>query len=180
MDNNSNKYMEFSMIEEIMNRRSIRKYRAQVIENDKMERIKIAGQMAPTAKNLQEWKVIIVEDRNLINELVDKSSPRQPFLKQASVILAGCALNLEYNLRCGIPAHIIDLAIVLDHMSLQAVREGLGTCWIGSFYQDAARQILNIPEKYRIVELMSLGYPEKAPAPRPRKPLKDLYLLDKW
>jgi nitroreductase len=63
---------------------------------------------------------------------------------------------------------------------LQAVREGLGTCWIGSFDELKAKTVLNIPENFRIVELMSLGYPEQIPPERPRKPLHDLIKWDSW
>ena len=83
-------------------------------------------------------------------------------------------------MRCGHPAFLIDLAIVLEHIALQAVREGLGTCWIGSFDEVKAKAVLGVPAPVRIVELMSLGYPARLPDARERKPAGDLFRWERW
>ncbi len=168
------------IIEEIVNRRSVREYAAKPVEEEKLARILEAGRLAPTARNQQDWRILVVSDTQLKERLIDEASPRQPFLKQAPIILAACALKPDYIMRCGHPAYLIDLAIVLDHVSLQAVREGLGTCWIGSFDEDKAKMVLRIPAPVRVVELMSLGYGEHLPEPRPRKPLAELVGRETW
>ena len=168
------------IIEEIVARRSIREYRSLPVEDEKMERILEAGRLAPTARNQQAWRILIVSDPLLKERLIDEASPHQPFLKQAPHILAACALNPDYVMRCGHPAFLIDLAIVLEHIALQAVREGLGTCWIGSFDEGKAKQVLQIPAPVRIVELMSLGYPARLPDARERRPARDLYKRGAW
>ena len=169
-----------NIIEEIVHRRSIREYMEKPVEKEKLDRILEAGRLAPTARNQQDWRILIVTDPDVKNRLVDEASPRQAFLKQAPIILAACALNPEYIMRCGHPAYLIDLAIVLDHIALQAVREGLGTCWIGSFDEVRAKSVLKVPERVRIVELMSLGYSHRPPNPRERKPVIDLYKWESW
>jgi nitroreductase len=168
------------VIEEIVARRSIREYRPLPVADEKMERILEAGRLAPTARNQQAWRILIVSDPLLKERLVDEASPHQPFLKQAPIILAACALNPDYVMRCGHPAFLIDLAIVLEHISLQAVREGLGTCWIGSFDEGKAKSVLQVPAQVRIVELMSLGYPARLPDARERKPAQELYKRGPW
>ncbi len=168
------------IIEEIVKRRSVRVYEPKPIEPEKLERIMKAGRLAPTASNDQEWKIIIVEDEAIRHRLVEEASPYQTWLKEAPVILAGCGLNPDRVMTCGHPSYIIDLSIVLDHISLQAVREGLGTCWIGSFFEDKAKKVLNIPGKIRIVELMSLGYPAYTPPPTNRKPIEEFYNKNQW
>lgn len=169
-----------TLIEEIIARRSVREYAPRPIEEDKLIRVLEAGRLAPTARNQQEWRILVIDDPALKERLVDESSPHQPFLKQAPLILAACALNPSYVMRCGHPAYLIDLAIVLDHVSLQAVREGLGTCWIGSFDEKKAKAVLRVPDAVRIVELMSLGYPHRQPAARERKPVAELYRRGGW
>lgn len=169
-----------NIIEEIVERRSIRKYSPKTIESEKLERILEAARLAPTARNQQDWKLILVENTDIKNKIVDHASPHQQFLKRAPIIIAACALNQGYVMRCGHPAYLIDLAIVLEHVALQAVREGLGTCWIGSFFEDKVREILNIPSNIRIVELMSLGYPDQLPLAAARKPKSDLFKWDSW
>jgi len=168
------------IIEEISARRSIREYAPGPVEKEKLERILEAGRLAPTARNQQDWRILIVSEAALKDRLITEASPHQPFLKGAPLILAACALNPDYIMRCGHPAFLIDLAIVLEHMALQAVREGLGTCWIGSFDEGKAREVLGIPAPVRIVELMSLGYPARLPDARERKPAGDLFRWERW
>lgn len=168
------------MIAEILHRRSIRQYLDIPIEMEKLQRIMEAGRWAPTARNLQEWKIVIVNQEPFKSNLIRECASHQPFLFSAPAILAACALNPDYIMRCGHPAYLIDLAIILDQISLQADREGLGTCWIGSFNEENAKRILEIPARARIVELMSLGYPKTIPAPPPKKTLEQLYSFNKW
>lgn len=163
------------IIEEIVKRRSVRRYLPDPVEEEKLERIMEAGRLAPTARNAQQWKIIIIDDPAIKREVVETASPHQTFLTHAPVLLAACGLNTDYVMKCGHPAYIIDLAIILDHISLQAVREGLGTCWIGSFYQEGVKKILGIPEQIEVVELMSLGYAAVEPHPTARKPLNEFY-----
>lgn len=167
------------IIEEIVKRRSIREYAPRPVEEEKLVRVLEAGRLAPNARNQQDW-LILVTSGPLKERLVEAASPHQAFLRQAPLILAACALNTSYVMRCGHPSFLIDLAIVLDHISLQAVREGLGTCWIGSFDQAQAKRVLGVPDSASIVELMSLGYPERLPEARERKPGETLYRRGAW
>jgi nitroreductase len=168
------------VIEEIVNRRSVRAYNEKPVAEDALARILEAGRLAPTARNGQDWRILIISDRELKNTLIDQASPKQTFLKQAPIILAACALNPDYIMRCGHPAYLIDLAIVLEHIALQAVREGLGTCWIGSFDEARAKSVLNVPAAVRIVELMSLGHYDALPEARERKSAQVLYQWQTW
>ena len=65
-------------------------------------------------------------------------------------------------------------------MSLAAIAEGLGTCWIGAFKEDKVKEILGIPEKIRVVVMLTLGYPAELPAARPRKRLDEIVAYDGW
>jgi len=78
----------------------------------------------------------------------------------------------------GVPAHPVDIAIAVDHMTLVAVEEGLGSCWIGAFNQGRIKEILGIPDRYRVVVLLSLGYPAQSPGRKLRKPLKEIISYD--
>jgi nitroreductase len=168
------------IIEEIVNRRSIREYKEKTIESEKLARILEAARLAPTARNQQDWKLILVKNPDIKEKLVELASPHQQFLKGAPIIIAACALNPDYVMRCGHHAYLIDLAIVLEHIALQAVHEGLGTCWIGSFDEEKAKMVLGIPQNIRIVELMSIGYSNQVPSTRSRKQIQDLICWDLW
>ncbi len=82
---------------------------------------------------------------------------------------------------CGLPCFSIDVAIALDHITLAAVEQGLGTCWIGAFNQDQVKQILGIPNEIRVVELMPLGYPaDPTPIEKRRLPLTTIVHYELW
>jgi nitroreductase len=162
------------VFEAIKKRRSIRKYQNREIEEEKLLRILEAARLAPSARNRQEWRFIIVKDKKVKEELVKEASPHQPFMLQAPIIIVAYVIDKDYIMRCGIPAHYIDVAIALTHIHLQAVEEGLGTCWIGSFYQDKVKKVLNLPEEAEIIQLMTLGYPAEDPAPKTRLSLDEI------
>jgi nitroreductase len=73
-----------------------------------------------------------------------------------------------------------DLAVVLDHLSLAAFAEGLGTCWIAAFDEVEIKRILSIPDEVRAPLMMALGYPSEQPGPTPRKSLVELICYDKF
>lgn len=98
----------------------------------------------------------------------------QSFIAEASAIIAGCATNTNHIMPNGVYSYPVDLAIALDHLSLQVAKEGLGTCWIGAFNQDKMREVLHIPGDVIIVCLMTLGYPAGAGFKSSRKPLEEI------
>ncbi|UCB52643.1 MAG: nitroreductase family protein, partial [Candidatus Zixiibacteriota bacterium] len=122
---------------------------------------------------------VVVKDAELRRK-VAVAANNQYFIAEAPVVIVGCATWADYVLSCGQLAHSIDVAISMDHMSLQAVEEGLGTCWIGAFKEDVVKKILNVPEEMRVVEIMPLGYPQFQPDPKPRKKLEEIVFYDKY
>ena len=77
-------------------------------------------------------------------------------------------------------SYTIDLAIALDHISLQATSLGLGSCWIGTFYQDQVKKILDVPEEVRVVALMPVRYPKELGLKSGRKPLSENICYNKY
>lgn len=138
-----------------------------------------AARLAPSAKNFQEWRFIAVQDEKTRQKLMAAAN-NQGFVGEAPVVIACCATNTEYVMRCGQLCYPIDLAIAIDHMTLQAVEEGLGTCWIGSFYEDQVKSILGVPKDIRVVGLLTLGYPGDRIRPKNRLPLEQIVSFDKW
>jgi nitroreductase len=98
----------------------------------------------------------------------------QTFVGKAPVVIAAVATMPELVMLCGVPEYPVDLAIAVDHLTLDAVDEGLGTCWIGAFSQKKVRDILKIPESYRTVALLPLGFPKQPGRPKVRKSLDEI------
>jgi len=167
------------VFEAIKSRRSIRSFLDKPIEEEKLLRVLEAGRLAPSAKNLQEWKFIVVRDAEL-RKKVAIAANNQRFIAEAPVIIIGCATLVDYVMTCGQLAYPIDLTIAMGHMTLQAVEEGLGTCWIGAFKEDEVKKVLQIPEHIRIVQIFPLGYPKAIPPPRHRKSLEEIISYDRW
>jgi nitroreductase len=167
------------VLEAIKKRQSVRSYQDKKIQEDVLQQVLEAGRLAPSASNRQAWKFIVVKDEHLKQKLVPVCR-NQKFVGEASVVIVGCATNLEHIMPCGEHSYPIDLAIALDHMSLQAASLGLGTCWIGAFYQDQVKEILGVPEDVRVVALMSVGYPKELGSKTGRKPLSEIVGYDKY
>ncbi|MFH1938958.1 MAG: nitroreductase family protein [bacterium] len=167
------------VLEAIKKRQSVRSYQDKEIPEEILKQILEAGRLAPSAKNTQSWKFIVVKDKNLRKKLVP-ACKNQEFVGEAPVVIAGCATNPDYVMSNGEHAYSIDLAIALDHMSLEAASLGLGTCWIGAFYQDQVKEILGVPEDVRIVSLMPLGYPKELGTKTERKPLSEIICYNKY
>lgn len=168
-----------NVFEAIKSRRSIRSFADRAIEEEKLKKVLDAGRLAPSAANMQEWKFVVVRDKETKEKLATAAN-NQRFIAKADVIVVGCATIVDQIMTCGQYTYPIDLAIAMDHMSLQAVEQGLGTCWIGAFKEDEVKSILGIPKEIRVVELMPLGYPLHVPEPRERKTLNQVVVYDKW
>ena len=163
--------------EAIDKRFSVRSYQDRPVEEEKVQRILAAAQSAPTARNRQQWKLVVVRDDETRQALAGAAD--QPFLAEAPVILAMVGLTRDEIMHCQVPTDPVDCAIVLDHVTLTAVAEGLGTCWIGHFDQDKCCKLLGVPKTAKIIELMPLGYPAAEPHPKARKPIEELTCPDR-
>jgi len=162
-----------NIYEIIEQRRSVRTYRDEDISDEKLKKILEAGRMAPSAHNSQEYKFVVVKDAEKRKALIEAASG-QKFVGTAPIIIAAVSLNPEYMLESGVPAYAVDLGIALDHMTLAAVEEGLGTCWIGSFSQKEVKKILNIPDNYKVAVMLTLGIADDEPGVKSRKKLDEL------
>ena len=169
------------LYEAIQKRCSVRRWADKAVEEEKLRRVLEAARMAPSAKNMQEWRFVVVTDAQLRRKL-GVAARNQEFVGQAPVVIAGCATESHNVMACGQLSYPIDLAIAMEHLALAAAAEGLGTCWIGAFYEDQVKQVLGIPAEVRVVELMPLGYPA-ADLPSPRKSRKaydEIVVRDRW
>lgn len=160
--------------ETIDKRRSIRTYKDQPVEKEKMDKLIEAARLAPTAGNRQKFKLVIVnyEEKDLKKKLAVACNG-QLFVGTASHIVAGIS-EPDYKW------HQVDTAIVLEHIVLEAVELGLGTCWIGAFKEDEVKKILKIPEDKKVVALLTIGYPAESPVSEPRKDVSELVTYNRY
>ena len=167
------------VLKAIRSRRSVRAYDSREVEEDKLVRVLESGRLSPSAGNRQERRFIVVRDART-RKALSIAARDQKFVAEAPVVIAACSVEKEYTMACGQLAYPIDTAIAVDHMTLQAVEEGLGTCWIGAFDEEKVKEILNIPDNVRVVSLLPLGYPSDIPRPKSRKNLDEIVMWEKW
>jgi len=139
----------------VKRRKSTRAYSQTPIQKEKIKRILESARLAPSAMNAQPWYFIVVTDEEKRNK-ISRSGRFAGFLKESPVVIVGCG-DREVSPKW----HVVDVTIALQNMVLTATEEDLGTCWIGSFDEGLVRKILKIPERFKIVALLALGYPRK-------------------
>jgi len=148
-------------------RRSIRAYKGTALEKDTLLAVLEAGRLAPSASNRQDWHFTVVTNREL-RERLAAACCGQSMVAQAPAAIVVWGTS-ESVMTCKQSAATIDCSIALTHIMLKAAELGLGTCWLGAFKADEAAQVLNLPDGAVVVAVTPLGYPDEAPAPRPRK-----------
>ena len=167
------------LLPEIVNRRSIRAFKKQNVPKDKIERILQAAQLAPSAKNRQEWRFVVIETEELRGK-IRQAAFGQEHVGNAPVIIAASPTNIDYRMPNGQLSYPIDIAIATSHMMLQATREGLGSCVVTTFDEQEIRDELSIPYGMRVVLLLLVGYAESVPQATPRKTLKRIASYEHW
>ena len=168
-----------SVLDVIKNRRRVRKYLNKPVEEEKLMRVLEAGRLAPAANNAQQWKFIVVRDKDLLAKLVPACGG-QSFVGEAPAALVVCAVGDGRMMYCGQLASTVDCSIALSFMILEAAELGLGTCWLGYFNNDKVKRVLNIPAETNVVAVSPLGYADGAPPARPRRAISEVVSYDGW
>ena len=167
--------MEFSEL--IRKRYSVRAYRPDPVEEDKLQRVLEAARLAPTVANRQQFQLLVIHAVGREGEL--RRIYDRDWFVQAPLVICACRFPMD-------PARPrkdytdVDVGIVVDHLILEAAELGLGTCWIGAFDPAAAREILGLPDEVEPVVFTPLGYPADPPRPKQRKPLSELVRYERW
>jgi len=167
--------------EAIRNRRSVRRYLEKSVEDEKIEKILDAARWAPSAGNLQSVEYIVVKDKET-RERLSGTSYGQAQPKEAPVNIVVCVNfpKISHYGRRGEELYSIqESGACIQNLMLTAHSLGLGTCWIGAFDEEKAKEILGIPDHVRPVGIITLGYPDESPSSS-RKNLKGIVFEEKY
>ena len=167
------------IIPEIIKRQSIRKFKSIHLEREKLDRILEAGRTAPSAKNRQPWRFIVI-DKDELKEKIQQAAFNQEHVGSAGAIIAACSTNIDYRMPNGQLSYPIDIAFATAFMMLQAVKEELGSCIVTTFDEDEIRNLLTVPHTMKIVLLLLVGYPAETPLQEIKKPLKRIASFNHW
>ncbi len=170
--------MEFSEL--IAKRYSVRAYKPDPVEDEKLQKVLDAARLAPTAANCQPFQIIVVHTAGREEEL--HRIYHRPWFVQAPIIICAVGVPSQGWVRSADKRRYldVDVAIVMDHLILAATNQGLGTCWIAAFNAKAAREVLSLPDEVEPLIFTPLGYPADQLGTKERKPLKELVRYERW
>jgi len=145
-------------IDVIESRTSIRTYCDKDVEEDKVKYVLECARVAPSWANRQCWRFIVVRDIEKIKAL-SKTSVINRWLRKVPIIIVACGDPTLSGVNNNIDYFAVDVAIAMEHIILAATAIGLGSCWIAAFDEKKVKDILDIPNRIRVVALTPLGYP---------------------
>ena len=155
--------MEFKDV--IRNRYSCKKFGTRQVEDEKLKAVLEAGRVAPTAKNLQEQHVYVVQNAVALAK-IDSATPCR--YGAPTVLVVAFDRNNVFTYPGGKrDSGVEDATIVATHMILAAADEGLDSCWINFFDPDKMAQSLGLPQNEEILMVMDLGYAAEGAGPLP-------------
>jgi nitroreductase len=157
----------------IETRTSIRKYRPVPIEPEKMEKIAQAFRLAPSARNGQSWKLLIVTDPAKKEKIREASPSKHSMITEAAAVLVGTC-STQNVMTNGHRVDSIDVSIAMSFAMLAAHELGLGTCWMANYTEPGLRDALGLSEETSIVAIMPVGYADESPDVKPRKPMDEV------
>ncbi len=163
-----------SLVDVVLNRRSIRRYEKKEIPKDVLDTVLEAGRQAPSAANKQPWHFIVLTDSEIKKEMSRGLFNR--FINDAPVTVVGCA---HKDLIAG-KWSVVSTTIALQNMVIAAWAMGVGSCWIGDFNEEKVKKLLSIPESWDVVALVSFGYPAEKPQPRKKKSMEEIASFNKF
>lgn len=179
------------MIKSIEMRRSIRKYKNKDVSDESIIRIVESARLAPSGSNTQPWHFIVVKDESTKQKILEVAH-NQKWMVSAPVFIV-CIADIRSRIKEGIKLSldenspeeevkqiIRDTSIATEHILLTASSLGLGSCWVAWFTQSRIRPVLNIPSDKYVVGIITLGYADEQPMPRPRKKMEEILHYELW
>ncbi|MFH1400498.1 MAG: nitroreductase family protein [Nanoarchaeota archaeon] len=169
-------------LECIRARRSIKKFLTKPVEFEKITLILEAGHHAPSAGNLQNWRFVVVTDKNMIRALPPACLNQTSVI--APIVIIVCAQNdsieKEYGLRGSRLYSIQNCAAAIENMMLAACSLGLGMNWIGAFDENKIGAMFGIPDEARAQAILPLGYPSEPPPPKALRDIADVVYFNQF
>jgi len=164
-----------SLVDVILSRRSIRIYEKKEVPEEVLKKILEAGRQAPSAGNSQPWHFIVVTDEEIKERL--SHGRWNSFIKDSAFAIVGCGYVGDLY---GLKWSTIDTTIALQNMVIAAWALGIGSCWIGDFEEGEVKKIFDIPGDWKVIALISFGYPDEQPGSEWKKPLTEIVSHNKF
>ena len=162
------------VFEAIYGRRSIRKYRYELINEELIIKVLDAARWAPSSRNRQPWEFIVISDRRTLKSIAELA-PYGRFISTAPLAIA-----VVVDPTVSPVFYKEDGSCAVQNLMLAAWALNLGTCWIGAMDREKVKELLHIPMNKYLLTVIPIGYPEEVPEPPPRKPLEEIVHVQKY
>ena len=162
-------------IEQILTRRSIRKYKDEPVSEEVMNNILEAGRLSPSATNIQPWHFVVARDQKEKEAFSFGRFNR--FAWDAYFVVLGLYKPSEVIIE---KLSLIDVTMALQNMVVAACIQGVGSCWMGAFDERKLKDALKLPADSRIVGAVAFGIPDENPSQPVKKQLTEIVHFDKW
>jgi nitroreductase len=168
----------WDFFETIRHRHSVREYQSDMpVEPDKLHAVLESACAAPSAGDLQSYRIVVVGDPQLRQSL-GEAAKQQDFLAKAPLCLAFCAdsarARAQYGERGADLYAVQDATIAAAYAQLACVAAGLATTWVGYFDESRVRAILDLEPEVRAIALLTVGYAAEIPKDTPRRPMTEV------
>ncbi|MEC9491613.1 nitroreductase family protein [Flexistipes sp.] len=171
------------MIELLRKRRSVRKFKDESIESEKIEILKEAVLRAPTSRNIMPWEFIFVTDKDKLKKLSEAKQHGSAFVAGAPLAVVVCADTDRSDV------WVEDCSIASIILQLTGLEQGLGSCWAqirnrkhneSESAEEYIQKLFDIPERFAVESIIALGYPdeEKEPVPYSALPLEKIHMQE--
>ena len=161
-------------------RRSVRSYLPDKVEQKKLDAVLEAVRLTPSRHNDQNIRVIVVRDSDL-KKRIRQQAETQPMVEEADVLLVFCATDrTDFVMPCGQYGYVVDMSLATGFALLEAAEQGLDTCIICAFREEAVKELLDIPEKARVVSMVALGYGSDDSPRKVKKPLEEIVRSERF
>lgn len=174
--------MEFYDV--IDNRTSIKKFKSNNVDRQKLSKMISAAMMSPSWKNNTSYRIIIVDDANkkdmLSKSVLNNSDEASTAICEAPILAIFVANPNESGNVDGKEYYLVDSAIAMEHLVLAATAEGLGSCWICALNEQRVKDILHIPANYKVIGMTPIGEIAEDKQHYPKKDTNNYVFLNDW
>lgn len=168
------------IIDVILKRRSIRNFKQEEVPREVLLKLVEAARWAPSGSNMQPWYFIIVDNKDILDQISTFSPGLFGKPPRIVVFCSDRKGAFERAGKIGKVLCLMDIAMAAENLILQAVKEGLGTCAVRSFNARAVEKILDLPDHISPELIVSIGYAAKEVEVPVKKKLEEIVFLNKW
>lgn len=162
-------------LQAIKKRRSFRQFSARSVPTNLIKKIIDAGRLAPSARNIQPWEFIAVTKKPTLKNIADLAEDNGRFIADSACCIAVFCRDTKYYLEDGCAA--------TENILLTAADLGVAGCWVAGdkkYYSENVRGLLKVPEDFKLISLIPLGYSLAAPRQIPKRPVKEVLHWEKF